>query len=93
MQTINCTLNLASDAEHSTDPRRILRIPFVNAVKLRALLLKTGPSEHTPSKVMLYPNTEIQTFDDIADTPAAQEFAVAQGREVGQYNLKSVPCF
>jgi hypothetical protein len=32
---------------------RILRVPFTGSVKLRALLLKTGPTDHTPSKVAL----------------------------------------
>jgi hypothetical protein len=32
---------------------RIIRIPFTASVKLRALLLKTGPTDQTPSKVVL----------------------------------------
>lgn len=32
---------------------RIVRIPFTGSVKLRSLLLKTGPADHTPTKVVL----------------------------------------
>ena len=32
---------------------RIIRIPFTGSVKLRSLLLKTGPADLTPSKVTL----------------------------------------
>ena len=36
---------------------RILRVPFTGSVKLRALLLKTGPGEKTPAKVSLVRRT------------------------------------
>lgn len=32
---------------------RIIRIPFTGSVKLRYLLLKTGPTDNTPVKVAL----------------------------------------
>lgn len=33
--------------------RRIIRIPFTGAVKLRAILIKAGPADQTPTKVAL----------------------------------------
>jgi hypothetical protein len=33
--------------------QRILRIPFTGSVKLRSILLKTGPADQTPTKVAL----------------------------------------
>ena len=32
---------------------RILRIPFMASVRLRAVLLKAGPGDQTPSKISL----------------------------------------
>ena len=34
----------------------IIRIPFTGSVKLRSLLLKSGPGEQTPAKVALVCN-------------------------------------
>jgi hypothetical protein len=39
------------------DRWRILRIPFTASVKLRALLLKAGPGDNTPAKVLLVGKT------------------------------------
>ena len=39
---------------HETDARNsIIRIPFTGSVKLRSLLLKSGPGDQTPAKVAL----------------------------------------
>jgi len=32
---------------------RIIRVPFTGSVKLRSLLLKSGPGDQTPAKVAL----------------------------------------
>jgi len=73
--------------ESDADDQIIIRIPFTGSVKLRALLLKTGPAEHTPSKVALYNNVQHVDFSDITDLKPTQEFTVAQGREVGEYHV------
>jgi len=72
-----------------SDDQMIFRIPFTGSVKLRSLLLKTGPADHTPTKVVLYANEPSLDFGDIADKVPTQEFDVAQGREVGEYALKA----
>ncbi|KAG6890893.1 hypothetical protein C0995_000850 [Termitomyces sp. Mi166 len=99
------SISIESDA----DDQIIVRIPFTGSVRLRSLLLKTGPTDQTPSKVLLVCNTiEIQRntmpnlepflqyangasldFDDVASRKPTQEFAVAQGRDVGEYALKT----
>ncbi|KAJ7243711.1 galactose-binding domain-like protein [Mycena rebaudengoi] len=75
--------------ESDADDQIILRIPFTSSVKLRALLLKCGPAEHTPASVRLFPNADGVDFDDVAERAAAQEMLVVQGREVGEYALRT----
>jgi len=75
--------------ESDADDQLILRIPFAGSVKLRALLLKTGPADQTPSKVVLFANEASLDFEDAADKLPTQEFDVAQGREVGEYAVKT----
>jgi len=90
-------VSLESDA----DDQMILRVPFTGSVKLRALLLKTGPLEQTPVKVMLFANEDNLDFEDVTDKRATQEFNIAQAREVGEYavmaakfsNLSSITLF
>ncbi|KAF9790284.1 DUF1000-domain-containing protein [Thelephora terrestris] len=78
-------LYLESDA----DDQLILRVPFTGSVKLRALLLKAGPSDKTPAKVSLFANENNINFDDIVDKTPTQEFDVPQGREVGEYQVRA----
>ncbi|KAJ6584559.1 PITH domain-containing protein [Mycena capillaripes] len=75
--------------ESDTDDQLIIRIPFTSSVKLRSLLLKTGPTDQTPLKVVLFSNEDNFDFEDITDKTPTQEFAVAQGREVGEYALRT----
>ncbi|TFY83034.1 hypothetical protein EWM64_g979 [Hericium alpestre] len=74
--------------ESDADDQMIIRVPFTGQVKLRSLLLKTGPGDQTPSKVALFANDENLDFSDAPDKTPTQEFDVAQGREVGEYALK-----
>ncbi|KAI0346323.1 DUF1000-domain-containing protein [Trametopsis cervina] len=76
-------LYLESDA----DDQMIIRIPFTGSVKLRALLLKAGPADQTPTKVALYNNADDLDFSEISDRKPTQEFAVPQGREIGEYHV------
>jgi hypothetical protein len=65
MQTISCKLVFPDFRRLNTlfimSPR-ILRVPFTGSVKLRALLLKTGPTDQTPSKVVLVRPMLLGTF-------------------------------
>ncbi|KAJ7729712.1 DUF1000-domain-containing protein [Mycena olivaceomarginata] len=71
-------LDEEKSVESDADDQMIIRIPFTGSVKLRSLLLKTGPHR---------PNTT-ENFQDISDKTPTQEFTVAQGREVGEYALR-----
>jgi hypothetical protein len=82
-------LDEAVSLESDADDQLILRVPFTGSVKLRALLLKTGPTDQTPTKVVLFANEESLDFEDAADKTPTQEFDVAQGREVGEYAVKA----
>ncbi|KIL67450.1 hypothetical protein M378DRAFT_73711 [Amanita muscaria Koide BX008] len=96
-QRLDESVFLESDA----DDQIIIRVPFTGSVRLRAILLKSGPAEYTPSKVILYANELNADFNDIADMKPTQEFCVAQGREVGEYavmaakfsNISSITLF
>ncbi|KAF8896495.1 galactose-binding domain-like protein [Infundibulicybe gibba] len=78
--------------ESDADDQMIIRIPFTGSVKLRSLLLKTGPAGQTPSKVALFVNEPSLDFDDISDRTPIQEFDIPQGREVGEYSIRTAKC-
>ncbi|KAJ7457595.1 PITH domain-containing protein [Mycena galericulata] len=75
--------------ESDADDQMIIRIPFTSSVKLRSLLLKTGPADQTPANVVLFSNEDSFDFQDVADKTPTQEFAVAQDRAVGEYSLRT----
>ncbi|PCH42607.1 DUF1000-domain-containing protein [Wolfiporia cocos MD-104 SS10] len=74
---------LVSDA----DDQMLIRVPFTGSVKLRAVLLKTGPGDLTPAKVALFSNMENMDFSDIADRKPVQELDVPQSNDVGEYHV------
>jgi len=74
--------------ESDADDQLIIRVPFTGSVKLRSLLLKSGPGEQTPAKVALFANIDNLDFSDAQDKEPLQQFDVAVGREVGEYPLK-----
>jgi len=74
--------------ESDVDDQLILRVPFTGNVKLRAVLLKTGPGDQTPAKVALFANDDSLDFDDAGSKPPTQEFVVAESRDVGEYAVK-----
>ncbi|KAJ3744212.1 galactose-binding domain-like protein [Lentinula detonsa] len=78
-----------SFVESEADDQLIIRIPFTGSVKLRSVLLKTGPADLTPLKVVLFANEDNLDFQDVADRKPTQEFDIAQGREVGEYAVKT----
>ncbi|KAJ7366440.1 DUF1000-domain-containing protein [Mycena albidolilacea] len=82
-------LDEEKSVESDADDQMIIRIPFTGSVKLRSLLLKTGPTDQTPLKVVLFANESSLDFQDISDKTPTQEFTVAQGREVGEYALRT----
>ncbi|KAF9533720.1 galactose-binding domain-like protein [Crepidotus variabilis] len=75
--------------ESDADDQLIIRIPFTGSVRLRALLLKSGPGDQTPSKIALFANEPNLDFEDVSDRKPTQEFNVPQGREVGEYAVKT----
>ncbi|KAI9510720.1 DUF1000-domain-containing protein [Russula earlei] len=74
--------------ESDADDQLIIRVPFTGSVKLRSLLLKTGPGDQTPEKVALFANIDNIDFSDAQDKEPLQTLDVAVGREVGEYALK-----
>ncbi|KAI0636256.1 DUF1000-domain-containing protein [Trametes polyzona] len=73
--------------ESDADDQLIIRVPFTGAVKLRAVLIKAGPADQTPTKVALFPNIDNLDFSDITDMKPVQEFTIPQGRDVGEYHV------
>jgi len=75
--------------ESDADDQLIIRIPFTGSVKINSILLKTGPTDQTPEKVLLFANTENLDFSDATDKEPTQELPVVQSREVGKFALKA----
>ncbi|KAF9223595.1 DUF1000-domain-containing protein [Gyrodon lividus] len=75
--------------ESDADEQLIIRVPFTGSVRLRSLLLKAGPGELTPEKIALFANESSLDFSDVQDKTPTQEFEVAEGRDVGEYAIKT----
>ncbi|EJT98186.1 DUF1000-domain-containing protein [Dacryopinax primogenitus] len=75
--------------QSDADDQLIFRIPFTANVKLRSLMLKTGPGEQTAEKVLLFPNEDNLDFSDVAERTPAQELECPQAREAVEYPLKA----
>ncbi|KAI6025812.1 galactose-binding domain-like protein [Pisolithus orientalis] len=75
--------------ESDTDEQLIIRVPFNGSVKLRMLLLKTGPGDQTAEKVLLYANAPSLDFGDVQDSTPTQEFEVAVSPDVCEYPVKA----
>ncbi|KAG1821561.1 galactose-binding domain-like protein [Suillus subaureus] len=75
--------------ESDADDQLIIRIPFTGSVKLRSLLLKTGPGDQTPAKVALFSNQPSMDFNDVSDKAPVQEFDIPQDRNVAEYAVKT----
>lgn len=75
--------------ESDADDQLILRIPFTGSIKLRSLLLKTGPGDQTPTKVALFSNQPSMDFNDVSDKVPVQEFDIPQDRNVAEYAVKT----
>ncbi|KAG1726264.1 galactose-binding domain-like protein [Suillus paluster] len=75
--------------ESDADDQLILRIPFTGSVRLRSLLLKTGPGDQTPTKVSLFSNQPSMDFNDVSDKVPVQEFNIPQDRNIAEYAVKT----
>lgn len=78
--------------ESDADDQLIIRIPFIGGVKLRAIMIKAGPSEQTPEEVHLFANREELDFDQASSgipEPTQKLSSIAVGREVISYPLKT----
>ena len=53
--------------ESDVDDELLITVPFTGSVRVRALLLRSGPGGATPRAVHLYKNAESLDFDDAAD--------------------------
>ncbi|GAA5904169.1 hypothetical protein JCM8208_003469 [Rhodotorula glutinis] len=67
--------------ESDADEQLILHIPFTGSVKLRSILIKTGPAGHTPDKMLVFAN-QLLDFDEATSQDVTQSFDVAVTREV-----------
>ncbi|KAL5526809.1 hypothetical protein ACEPAF_8534 [Sanghuangporus sanghuang] len=82
-------LDESVSVESDADDQLIFRIPFTGSVKLRSVLLKSGPGEQTPSRFSLFANADNADFSDIAERHPDQEFPVPQSRSIGEYSVKA----
>ena len=63
---------------HEQRENSIIRVPFTGSVKLRSLLLKSGPGDQTPAKVAL-----VGVFLCVKNS----YFTTSTVRERGQFRL------
>ncbi|KAH7884580.1 galactose-binding domain-like protein [Phlebopus sp. FC_14] len=75
--------------ESDADEQLIIRVPFTGTVKLRSLLLKAGPGDQTPEKVLMFVNEPSLDFSDAQDKSPTQVFEVAEGRDVTEYAVRA----
>ncbi|GAA5839520.1 hypothetical protein JCM5353_002775 [Sporobolomyces roseus] len=73
--------------ESDADEQLILRVPFTGSVKLRSILVKSGPSGFTPDKMKVFANRQLD-FDEATSTEVTQEFEIAETREVAEYIVR-----
>ena len=52
--------------ESDVDDELIVHVPFTGSVRLRALLIRSGPGHATPRSVHLYKNLPSLDFEDAA---------------------------
>ncbi|KAF8340749.1 DUF1000-domain-containing protein [Cantharellus anzutake] len=74
--------------ESDADDQLIIRVPFTGSVKLRSILLRAGPEDQTPSRILLFVNADQLDFNDASQITPTQEFEVAQSAEIGEYAVK-----
>ncbi|KAF8311724.1 DUF1000-domain-containing protein [Clavulina sp. PMI_390] len=74
--------------ESDADDQLILKVPFTGSIKLRSILLRSGPGDQTPSKLVLFANNDGLDFDDAANAKSDQEFEIVQSSEIGEYAVK-----
>ncbi|GAA5848135.1 hypothetical protein JCM9279_007468 [Rhodotorula babjevae] len=67
--------------ESDADEQLILHIPFTGSVKLRSILIKTGPAGYTPDKMLVFAN-QLLDFDEATSQDVTQSFDVAVTKEV-----------
>ncbi|KAG6334115.1 hypothetical protein ID866_4977 [Astraeus odoratus] len=75
--------------ESDADEQLIIRVPFTGSVKLRTLLLKTGPGDQAAEKVILFANEPSIDFSDVQDKSPTQEFELAVSGDVCEYAVKT----
>ncbi|KLO05769.1 DUF1000-domain-containing protein [Schizopora paradoxa] len=75
--------------ESDADDQIIVRVLFTGSVKLRSVMLKCGPEDHTPERMLLYATEESLDFSDIADRPASQEIAIPRTQDVAEHIVKA----
>ncbi|KAI5480900.1 hypothetical protein MNV49_006709 [Pseudohyphozyma bogoriensis] len=73
--------------ESDADEQLILHIPFTGSIKLRALVIKSGPVGHTPDKVKIFVNQTLD-FDEAGSTEATQTIDIPVSREAVEYALR-----
>ncbi|KPV75375.1 uncharacterized protein RHOBADRAFT_26697 [Rhodotorula graminis WP1] len=73
--------------ESDADEQLILHIPFTGSVKLRSILIKTGPAGYTPDKMLVFAN-QLLDFDEATSQDVTQSFDVAVTKEVVEYAVR-----
>ena len=59
------------------DPQLLIHIPFISPVKIRAICLIGGGDGTAPSRLKAFVNREALDFSDVEDSPAVQQWDLA----------------
>ncbi|BGP39853.1 hypothetical protein JCM10450v2_003826 [Rhodotorula kratochvilovae] len=73
--------------ESDADEQLILHVPFTGSIKLRSILIKTGPAGYTPDKMLVFAN-QLLDFDEATSQDVTQSFDVAATKEVVEYAVR-----
>mmetsp|Transcript_10220 Transcript_10220/g.25926 ORF Transcript_10220/g.25926 Transcript_10220/m.25926 type:complete len:208 (-) Transcript_10220:197-820(-) len=60
------------------DPELIIHVPFTSDVKLKSICVIGGTDGSSPSKLKVFVNREDIDFTNVSDTPAVQEWELAE---------------
>ncbi|KAK4046207.1 hypothetical protein OIV83_006239 [Microbotryomycetes sp. JL201] len=73
--------------ESDADEQLILQIPFTASIKLRSIIIKSGPAGHTPDKMHVFAN-QLLDFDETSSQTPTQSFDVAVTRDVIEFAVR-----
>ncbi|KAH8926114.1 DUF1000-domain-containing protein [Atractiella rhizophila] len=73
--------------ESDADEQLIIQVPFTGNVKLRSIIVKSGPSGNTANKLKIFSNRTLD-FNEADSSVGTQEIDIPISREAVEYPLR-----